>query len=101
MLNLVDNALVHAGATSERRVVELSCALREGRVALSVRDYGRGIPEALLEDVFEPFVSGAQGAGVGLGLALVRALVARMGGLVFAENAAGGGLRVTALLRPA
>lgn len=102
VVNLVDNAIAHSGESTEKRVVAVRCERRAGRVVLSVRDHGHGVPHELLHDIFEPFVSAAPGArGVGLGLALVRSLVTQMGGTVFAENADGGGLRVSALLRAA
>lgn len=58
---------------------------------LRVRDSGRGIPEHLLNDVFEAFVQvdgtldRAQG-GLGIGLTLVKRLVELHGGSVFASS---------------
>jgi signal transduction histidine kinase len=47
----------------------------------SVEDSGAGIPEALRESVFEPFVRGARerGDGLGLGLSLVQRICAHEG----------------------
>jgi signal transduction histidine kinase len=54
---------------------------------VSVRDFGPGVPEHLLETVFEPFFRGQdeltrRQKGTGIGLSLVRDLVERMGGRV-------------------
>ena len=65
---------------------------REGRVvALRVRDTGRGIEPALLPHVFDVFVQGPQApdraeGGLGIGLALVRALTELHGGTVSAHS---------------
>jgi len=82
LLNLLSNAVKYnrAGGT-----VTLSCEeTPPGRVRISVRDTGRGIPAGQLEQVFVPFArpgtanSGVE--GIGIGLALSRALVRLMGG---------------------
>jgi len=48
-------------------------------VRLSVQDNGPGVPAALADRLFEPFVSGRPG-GLGLGLSLCETLAAEMGG---------------------
>lgn len=98
LFNLVDNAVKYARDAEDRRVVLR--AERDGAgVALLVRDHGPGVPARQLRQVFEPFFRGEReltrtATGTGIGLALVRGLVDRMGGAVTAENAADGGLRV-------
>ncbi|MGI5860923.1 MAG: PAS domain S-box protein [Myxococcales bacterium] len=64
-------------------------------VLLRVRDNGNGIPPEMLEQVFEPFVQGAQTlersrGGLGLGLALVKGLVEMRGGTARAQSAGEG-----------
>lgn len=67
---------------------EISIGLREegGRAVVTVRDTGIGIRQDMLERVFDPFVreSHAASEGLGIGLALVRNLVATHGGTVTA-----------------
>ncbi len=96
LANLVLNA-VQAIATSGHggRVVLRSAVDRESLV-FTVEDDGPGIPEALEEELFRPFVSGREG-GTGLGLAIARKIVEAHGGrLVRAESALGGaGFRAT------
>ena len=63
----------------------------EGKVELTVRDHGAGVPRGLEQQLFERFVRGAQGKGVGLGLAIVKGIVTAHGGTVSVSNASGGG----------
>lgn len=56
-------------------------------VRVRVEDTGPGIPEELLPSIFEPFVTTKRGAaGTGLGLAVAKAAVEQMGGVLVAEN---------------
>ncbi|KZR65082.1 HAMP domain-containing sensor histidine kinase [Prochlorococcus sp. MIT 1306] len=89
--NLIENAFKYS---PEDKRVELSCISTHEHVRLQVRDHGPGVPEADQELIFEQFQRGsntAQQPGSGVGLALVRSLVKRMGGRVWVENAADGG----------
>jgi CheY-like chemotaxis protein len=64
-----------------------------GRVTLTVRDDGPGIPDSLFPHVFEPFASTKSIAtGLGLGLAIVKDIVSRHGGEVSLETGAAGTL---------
>ncbi|HEX6939669.1 MAG TPA: ATP-binding protein [Longimicrobiales bacterium] len=68
-------------------------------VEISVSDNGPGIPSALLDQIFEPFVTTKPpGKGTGLGLAVSARLIDAMGGTIRAENVDGGGARFTILL---
>jgi len=61
----------------------------EHPVRLRVRDNGPGIPEELLEHLFQPFVTGRAG-GTGLGLAIVQRAVDAHRGLVMVDSSAQG-----------
>jgi signal transduction histidine kinase len=68
-----------------------------------VRDHGPGLPEASLEEVFEPYVRlehgrEAYGEGSGLGLGIARDIVRAHGGELTLANAPGGGLVATAVV---
>ena len=72
-------------------------------VTLWMEDNGPGVAENQLANIFEPFYRGdaartRPGAGSGLGLAVVQRSIRQMGGSVWAENAAGGGLRIVLTL---
>ena len=90
--NLLDNALRYT-ARGGRIVVSVQ---RDGTEAvLRVSDTGRGIPAALLPQIFDLFVRGGGGGharadGLGLGLTLVRRLVELHGGSVEATSAGEG-----------
>lgn len=81
--------------------VELFADGRES--VLTVSDDGPGIPEADLPRLFDRFYRAdssrtRQSGGAGLGLAIVRAIVAAHAGTITAENRAEGGSRFTVRL---
>lgn len=66
----------------------------ENPVALRVSDNGPGIPDAVRERLFEPFVTGRTG-GTGLGLAIVQRAVVAHRGMVLVDSASGRGTTFT------
>jgi PAS domain S-box-containing protein len=96
LLNLVGNAFKFSPPGSRVRV-GASVDSEEGQRSLrvSVDDQGPGVPEALRDTLFEPFRQGEVGdaRGAGLGLAIVRGIVAAHGGSVGVADAPGGGAR--------
>jgi signal transduction histidine kinase/CheY-like chemotaxis protein/CHASE3 domain sensor protein/HAMP domain-containing protein len=86
--NLLSNAVkfsAHGSTVSVRLTAEDQDAV------LEVSDEGQGIAPELLQDIFQPFTQGAVRAtepntGLGLGLALVKALVDLHGGTVEAHS---------------
>jgi signal transduction histidine kinase len=90
--NLVANALRHADAT-----VALSARAEQRLVELHVSDDGPGFPPEFLPRAWERFAradAARTGDGVGLGLAIVRAIAAAHGGRAEAANRTGGGADV-------
>ena len=84
ILNLLLNAVRAVGAAEGSRVDirgdELS---RNGRTGVSIRigDNGPGVPEELVEKIFEPFVTKtSDDSGTGLGLTISRQMVEAAGG---------------------
>jgi signal transduction histidine kinase len=95
--NLVENALAHADA----RAVEVAVERDGDEDRIVVSDDGRGLQEAELPYLFDPFYHGAgSAAGAGLGLAIARELAEAHGGTVEAANNPGGGARFTVRLPP-
>lgn len=95
--NLVGNALKF---TSQGGVtVTIESDWRDGQVgiAATVDDSGPGIPASAAAAIFEPFntgEAGREGAGAGLGLAICRQIVERMGGTITASGSPEGGARL-------
>ncbi len=79
LTSLLDNAATHAPGAAVRIAVRSAAPW----VHIIVADDGPGIPAAYRADVFEPFFTTARDrGGTGLGLPIVRALVAGAGGQV-------------------
>lgn len=94
LANLLENAARHTPAGT---VVQVRAQARASEVIVSVEDFGPGIDDDDVERVFEKFQRGAASGsestagGVGLGLAICRAIVRLHGGRVWAEKVPGGG----------
>lgn len=87
--NIIRNAIRFTPEESEVEV----CLFRENDAALiRIRDYGPGVPEGALEDLFEPFfrvdeTRGKENDGTGLGMAIASTAVAQHSGSIVACNA--------------
>ncbi len=93
LLNLLSNAFKFAG---DGGAIQLRLTAAGGQARIEVEDNGPGIPEAMREQVFEPFrqVEGGSSrhhGGTGLGLAIVRELAQLHGGSVRIDAAPSGG----------
>jgi len=93
MMNLVQNSVYALNDTREPQIW-LTAVRGTSGIFISVRDNGEGFPPGLLPTVFEPLVT-SRPKGTGLGLALVRSVVARHGGEAIATNPPGGGAVVS------
>ena len=91
--NLVDNAIdALAEQADPAPVIEVRLVCDGTEAVVEVRDNGPGLPPTKLEEVFEAgwTTKAADGDhGYGLGLALIRQTVRRLGGTVTAHNAGG------------
>ena len=89
LLNLLFNA---ADALGGKGHIEVRARNGDGLVRLTVQDDGPGIDEAILDQVFDPFVTTKPaGQGTGLGLAVCHTIVERLGGSIDAGNRKEGG----------
>ncbi len=95
--NLIENGVKYG----QRVDVQLESYVRAGHafVAVVIQDAGQGIPEELMEQVFEPFfrLEGSRNrdtGGIGLGMAIARNIARNHGGEVFLQNTTSG-LRAT------
>jgi signal transduction histidine kinase len=88
--NLLDNAVKYSD--EEVHVVVSVSAADDKRVTVQVADQGIGIPQAQLKRIFKRFyrVPGrfmARVKGTGLGLFIVKSVIKKHGGRVYAESA--------------
>jgi signal transduction histidine kinase len=92
--NLVSNAIDAARETGGGVVVSSEAIQRENHawVRLTVADTGKGMSQEQLERAFDDFFTTKEG-GTGLGLSVVRRLVADLGGSLRVETAPGQGSR--------
>jgi K+-sensing histidine kinase KdpD len=93
LCNLLDNALKYAPAC---RWVRICAEQGVDEVSVSVEDGGPGVPDGMEGAIFAKFVRGhaeSNKPGVGLGLAICRAIVAAHRGTIAVANRAGGGAR--------
>lgn len=87
--NLLENAAKHTAAGTR---IRLGAVVRGRELVVSVEDFGGGLQDADLERVFSKFQHGniAGSGGMGLGLAICRAVVALHQGRAWAERLPGG-----------
>jgi two-component system sensor histidine kinase KdpD len=91
LVNLLENA---AKYTPPGSVITLSAEVVADRLSVSVADDGPGLPPGGEEAVFQKFTRGERESatpGVGLGLAICRAIVGAHHGEIVARNRPGGG----------
>ena len=98
--NLVDNALKYA---PDCPTIRMECEVEDDLVAIRVRDRGPGIPLSERRAIFRKFVRGSAAVstnvkGSGLGLAMVRHIVAVHRGRIRVTSEAGAGSTFTILL---
>ena len=85
-MNLILNAIdAMADTPPARRHVRIRCDVRKSDVEISVRDTGKGLPEDVMNTLFKPFVT-TKSHGLGIGLTIVRTIVAAHGGTIGARN---------------
>ncbi len=97
--NLLLNAVEAVGEGGGVIRIDVSPTSLEGAPAAELRiaDSGPGLPEGVLEHLWEPDFT-TKSRGTGLGLALVRRTILAHGGRVHAGNAPGGGAEFSVLL---
>ena len=101
LFNLILNACESMRATPlrERRLLIVVNAVANN-TQISIRDFGTGIPPALIDRLFEPFFT-TKAEGLGLGLSISRTIVAAHGGRLWAENNPDGGATLYCVLTSA
>jgi len=86
LINLINNAVKF---TPESGNVSISCKTEDGMVKLMVADNGYGMTPEVLNNIYEPFYQAEEqhgNIGTGVGLSLVKQLVAAMNGKIDVES---------------
>lgn len=101
VMNLLSNAIRNRG--EDPRIIVRVARSREGHPFISIRDFGAGIPESELEQVFEAFYQidrpgWVEYGGTGLGLTLCRHLARLHNGDVVLKSRLGVGTTATVVL---
>ena len=90
LVNLLENALRYAAGSE----IVLAAEIKAEAVWVEVRDGGPGIPESLRERIFQKFYrapGSRNDGGIGLGLAICRAIIRAHKGRLWVEESPGGG----------
>jgi len=97
----LEEVLLHAVMNAEQAIaaarrpgeLRIGAEERNGRLTVLIDDSGPGLPPGVEPRLFDAFVT-TKPAGLGLGLAISRELIAANGGRLSAHNRPGGGVRV-------
>lgn len=99
VLSIIDNAIKFSPAEGE---VTVSLAGDAPLFAIEIADEGPGVPQEIMDRLFEPYFQGAAStegrAGSGLGLAVARWVVEQHGGTIAASNRAERGFTISMAL---
>ena len=92
LAGIIQNAIqaIH----DEKGSIQISSALRDDVVELSIADSGVGIPPDVLSKIFSPLVT-TKAKGMGMSLAICKRVVEAHGGWVHVESEVGRGTKVT------
>jgi len=91
--NLVKNALEASPEGTNAHIIVTTLTARHAltdQVEIRIEDHGDGIPEELVANIFDPYVT-SKPRGTGLGLAIVRKIVEEHNGIVTLRNRPEGG----------
>jgi two-component system sensor histidine kinase FlrB len=93
--NMIQNSIQVCDSNAEIEV--WAGAINQHTMLIRVSDNGPGIPNDIIDQVFDPFFT-TRAAGTGLGLAVLASVVQRHGGTVHATNRESGGAQFTIVL---
>jgi signal transduction histidine kinase len=94
--NLLLNACEARGDGNGKVAVEVTA--QEEEFDIRIKDNGKGIPESIQANVFDPFVSSGKPNGTGLGLAIVNKIVRDHEGSVWVEETSPDGTVIHVML---
>lgn len=92
LVNVISNAADAVEGTENRTITLAAERVSRGKVAITVRDHGPGIPDAIAGRIFDPFFSTkGVGKGLGLGLSISYNIIKDFGGTLSVEQHPEGG----------
>jgi C4-dicarboxylate-specific signal transduction histidine kinase len=98
LVNLLMNAMdAMAGTPAFRRRLTITSEAKGADVEVSVRDNGMGVPADIIDTLFTPFMT-TKAYGLGIGLTIVRTILAAHGGGIAARNNPEGGATLVVTL---
>ncbi|MBL8019898.1 MAG: sensor histidine kinase [Leptospirales bacterium] len=92
IVNIAGNA---AAALPHGGEFKMEVTRLDGRIGLTLRDNGPGIPEEIRSTLFQPFVTHGKAQGTGLGMAIAKSMVEAHGGTITFETETGKGTTFT------
>jgi len=95
ILNLISNA---KDALVDVKKIILRTAVLKKEVQISVQDFGKGMDQATVRNVFKPFFTKGKAGGTGLGMAIVKNIVKGHRGDISVESEEGVGTTFTVTL---
>jgi signal transduction histidine kinase len=93
--NFISNSLLHGFERNEKGIIRISQINAEENLIICYEDTGAGIPEELLPQIFDPFMTTKRNkGGTGLGLSVTFNLVTqKLGGSISCESSIGLGTK--------
>lgn len=102
LANLISNSIRYSDQTKEKPFVSIQAIAEEDKTKFVVRDNGQGIATEHHSKLFEMFYRASErSSGSGLGLYIVKEIVARLGGSIEMKSEVGKGSVFTVILPPA
>ena len=84
LTNLIQNA-IQSVPENRKPEIEIATTGAEGKVVISVKDNGSGIPESMVDKIFTPNFT-TKTSGTGLGLAMCKGIVEKLDGKIWFET---------------
>ncbi|GEM_PF-4466256 len=95
MINIIANSI---SACKKGGKIKIDATkISDDKAEISIADDGEGIPNDIIDKIFEPYISGRKG-GTGLGMAITAKIIHNAGGNIRAENLPKGGAKFRIIL---
>lgn len=87
IINILNNARdVILEKNSSKKEIDVTLNMTDGFVVLCVKDYAGGIPDNIVDKIFEPYFSTKGDGGTGIGLYMSKTIVEKVGGKLSVRN---------------